>query len=102
MTFAALGTPLPPWLVVALLFCAVNLLAFALFSLDKTKARMRDRRISEAALLTVAALGGVCGAKAGQRLLRHKTLKQPFARRLNAIGLLQGVLVVALVWAVSR
>ena len=52
---------------------AVNLLAFALYGLDKLKAKRGAWRISEATLLLVAALGGSVGALLGMELFRHKT-----------------------------
>ncbi|MCC1492088.1 DUF1294 domain-containing protein [Cognatishimia sp. F0-27] len=66
----------------------VNLLAFLLFWRDKRNAVTGRRRIPEARLLGAAVLGGWPGAKLAQRLLRHKTRKHPFSRRLSLIGLL--------------
>lgn len=61
-----------------------NLLTFSLFAIDKARARARagGRRIPERVLL-LAALFGALGAWLGQRLLRHKTRKQPFAAWLD-------------------
>jgi uncharacterized membrane protein YsdA (DUF1294 family) len=73
MTGAVLGL----WVLLA------NLLAFAAFGLDKARARAGARRVPESTLLLIAALGGWIGAKAGQRVFRHKTVKQPFATLLN-------------------
>lgn len=56
----------------------INLAAFAAMALDKRFASLGQRRISERALLTVAALGGTPGAIAGQQAFRHKTRKEPF------------------------
>ena len=76
---------------------ALNVWAFLAFGLDKWRSRgKRRRRTSERRLLTHAVLGGFPGAKLGQHFFRHKTTKQPFARRLNRIGWGQGVLVVGL------
>lgn len=74
---------------------AVNLWAFSLFGIDKRRAVAGEWRIREATLIGVALAGGWLGAKAGQRRFRHKTRKQPFAKRLNAAGLLHlGLLMV--------
>lgn len=75
--------PLLAWLAL------VNLAGFALMASDKRRARRLARRVPESTLLLVAALGGSGGALAAQQLLRHKTRKQPFARRLLAILLVQ-------------
>ena len=58
---------------------AANLIAFVLMVLDKHKAEAGDRRIPEATLLLWAFLGGAFGTVLAARLVRHKTLKQPFA-----------------------
>lgn len=74
----------------------LNLTAFAVFAADKRAAAAGRRRTPEATLLGLAALGGGLGAVAAQRLLRHKTRKQPFARELGLILTGQGVLVAVL------
>ena len=66
-----------------------SLAAFVSFWRDKRAAQGGGRRVSEARLLTLAALGGTPGAKLGQTLLRHKTRKQPFVRNLNLILAMQ-------------
>jgi uncharacterized membrane protein YsdA (DUF1294 family) len=82
-------------LVAAAYAVTMNLLAFALFGIDKRRAITGDWRIRESTLIGVALAGGWLGAKAGQRRFSHKTRKQPFARQPNAVGLLQlGVLAV--------
>ncbi len=63
----------------------INLMVFAVYAHDKRRAQSAGRRVSERRLLWLAALGGGIGAKAAQHRLRHKTRKQPFARRLNRI-----------------
>ena len=52
---------------------AVNLLSFALYGIDKLKAKRGAWRISEATLLLIAQLGGSLGALLGMELFRHKT-----------------------------
>ena len=58
---------------VLLLLAAVNLAAFALYGLDKLKAKKGLWRIRESTLLLVAALGGSVGALLGMEVFRHKT-----------------------------
>lgn len=58
---------------VLLILAAVNLLAFALYGVDKVKAKKGAWRIPEATLLLVAFLGGSVGALLGMEVFRHKT-----------------------------
>ena len=53
---------------------AVNIVTFILYGIDKYKAKKGKWRISEATLLTMAAIGGSIGAWAGMRLWHHKKL----------------------------
>lgn len=56
----------------------INIAAFAMFGMDKWKAKNRKYRIPEAALLLSAALGGSVGAICGMDFFRHKTLHRRF------------------------
>lgn len=67
------------------ILCLVNAGTYALFAIDKAKARSEAWRISERTLLLAALLGGSVGAKLAQHRLRHKTRKEPFRTRLNLI-----------------
>lgn len=67
----------------------VNGLCWAAFGLDKYLARRNGRRISERSLLGLAALGGSPAAFHARFWFRHKTRKQPFARNLHMILMLQ-------------
>ncbi|MFD1327042.1 DUF1294 domain-containing protein [Mycoplana ramosa] len=74
----------------------VNLTTFLVFWWDKEAARAGRWRIQESTLLGLALVGGSLGAVLAQRLLRHKTRKQPFRSLLNLI--IGGHAVLALVW----
>ena len=63
---------------VLLILAAVNLLAFALYGVDKVKAKKGAWRIPEATLLLVAFLGGSMGALLGMEVFRHKTRHAKF------------------------
>jgi uncharacterized membrane protein YsdA (DUF1294 family) len=77
-------------LALGLWLLMVNAAAYAAFAIDKRRAGMRGaRRVPERLLLMLAASGGSPGAVFGQQQLRHKTRKQPFARRLQAIVAVQ-------------
>lgn len=58
---------------ILLLLIAVNLVSFALYGLDKLKAKKGLWRIKESTLLLVAAFGGSLGALLGMEVFRHKT-----------------------------
>ena len=67
----------------------VNLIAFILYGLDKRYARKKQWRISEATLLTFAALYGALGAFLGMRLFRHKTKHLKFTITVPLLLILQ-------------
>ncbi len=56
----------------------INALGFALMLLDKRFAKKHRRRVPEATLLGVAALGGSAGSWIGMYLVRHKTRHPKF------------------------
>lgn len=89
---------LPPFWI-ALYLIAMNFVAFAAFGIDKANAEAGSRRISEAALLQCAFLGGTAGAYAGRAAFRHKTRKQPFSNHLHTILILQlAAIAFAMTW----
>ena len=73
-----------------------NIVTFCLYWWDKEAARDGHWRVSEARLLQFAFLGGSVGAFVAQRLLRHKTHKEPFRTQLMAILILHAALVPAI------
>lgn len=70
-------------------FLVINAWTILRFWQDKQRARAGERRIPEADLLFLAAIGGTPGAYLGRHLFRHKTRKQPFSNRLLLIGVVQ-------------
>ncbi|MBO9630940.1 MAG: DUF1294 domain-containing protein [Shinella sp.] len=74
-----------------IIFLLLNVVTFCLFWWDKDAARNGGWRVSEASLLQFAFFGGSLGAVAAQRLLRHKTRKEPFRTYLMAILILHTV-----------
>ena len=75
---------------------AVNLVTFLLYGIDKYKAKKGKWRISEATLLTMAAIGGSIGAWAGMRLWHHKTMHKMFKYGIPVIIIFQVALAVYL------
>ena len=59
------------WLLWTLI--GLNLLSFALYGIDKSKAKRGAWRIPEKTLLLAALLGGSLGALLGMEVFRHKT-----------------------------
>ena len=52
---------------------AINIVTFAVYGIDKYKARHDMWRIPESTLLLLAVIGGSIGAWAAMRIFRHKT-----------------------------
>ena len=75
---------------------AVNSLTFLLYGIDKYKAKKGRWRISEATLLTMAAIGGSIGAWAGMRTWHHKTMHKKIKYGIPVIIIMQIALVVYL------
>ena len=75
---------------------AINIATFLLYGIDKYKAKKNKWRISEATLLTMAAIGGSIGAWAGMRLWHHKTMHKKFKYGIPVIIIMQIALAVYL------
>ena len=71
----------------------VNLIAFAMYGLDKSRAKRGKWRISEKALFLIAVIGGSLGAILGMHLFRHKTRHWSFRIGLPVILAVQLILV---------
>lgn len=78
---------------VPLALLLVNARTMQLFWMDKRYAEAGRRRIPEASLLLMAAVGGTPGALAARQMFRHKTRKQPFSAYLWLIALVQVALI---------
>lgn len=72
---------------------AINVVTFFVYGIDKWKARHKRWRVSEAALLVLALLGGSVGAWLGMYVWRHKTLHKKFKYGVPLILLAQVILV---------
>lgn len=70
----------------------INILTFIIYGIDKYKAKRHKWRISESALIGLAALGGFVGAFAGMQVFRHKTKHLKFVI---------GVPVIAILWIIA-
>ena len=74
----------------------INPLTFAIYGVDKWKARHGKQRIAESTLLMLAAVGGSIGAWAAMYTWRHKTQHKQFTIGIPAILVLQLALCFAL------
>lgn len=68
-----------------ILFVLVNIWTIGTFWTDKNRAIAGARRVREADLLWLAAIGGSPGALLARQWFRHKTRKEPFSTRLLLI-----------------
>jgi uncharacterized membrane protein YsdA (DUF1294 family) len=79
-----------PELLLWLYLAAVNVIAFAVFGADKSRAKKAGaRRVPEKRLFALALLGGSLGANLGMHLFRHKTRHWYFRYGLPLILLAQ-------------
>lgn len=77
----------------------INLIAFLLMAMDKSRARKHQWRIPEKTLFLSAILGGSIGAIAGMYICHHKTRHWYFVIGMPAILIVQIALIV---WIRSR
>ncbi len=80
--------------IILLYLVIVNVLTFFVFGIDKWKAKHSRWRISEAALLALAAAGGSIGSWIAMRVWHHKTLHAKFKYGIPLILTLQLALAV--------
>ena len=76
----------------------INILTFAVYGIDKWKAKQGSWRISEATLLMFAVIGGTIGALLSMQVWRHKTMHLKFKYGLPLILLPQ----IALMYLISE
>ena len=82
------GTVLLVWLAV------INLVTFAVYGIDKAKAKRGAWRMPEKTLFLLPLLGGSLGALLGMRVFRHKTKHWYFVWGITLILLAQLALAV--------
>jgi uncharacterized membrane protein YsdA (DUF1294 family) len=74
-----------------------NLVSFALFGMDKSRARAGRRRIPERTLLASALLSGSVGAWLGMSTFRHKTAKRSFQMQMVVVTALDLLILIGVV-----
>jgi len=65
-------------LMILSIYGIVSLLTFLIYAVDKSAAKKGGWRIKESTLHLLSFTGGWLGALVAQKILRHKTRKQPF------------------------
>ncbi len=80
----------------------INIVSFALFGIDKRRARRGLWRIPEGTLILSAVAGGSIGALAGMLLFRHKTRKPRFTVGVPVILAMQIIFFLLIIWAVGH
>ena len=80
--------------IILIYLAFINVATFITFGIDKLKAKHAKWRIREAALLTLAVLGGSIGAWLGMKLWRHKTMHKKFKYGIPAIIIIQLAIIV--------
>lgn len=86
-----------PLTILTIYLIFMNLLAFLLMGLDKSKARRNRWRIPEKTLFLSAILGGSIGAILGMQVFRHKTKHASFRIGMPCILILQLALAACLI-----
>ena len=89
---------MPPFMpfTLGLLGC-MSILAFAVYGIDKLKAKKNWWRIPESFLLGVGFCGGAAGALLGMRLFHHKT-KHWYFWVINLVGLCWQIAILVYLW----
>lgn len=81
-------------LIFIIYIAAVSLVSFIMFGIDKYRAENHRWRISEAALMLSAILGGSVGSLIGMHVFHHKTLHPKFFIGIPVILVLQAAAVI--------
>lgn len=81
------------WIILAIYLVTINLVTYRVWVLDKVRAKRRERRVSEAMLLKLCALGGWPGGIMAAQAFRHKTSKLAFIRKVIFVVFVQVVVV---------
>ena len=72
----------------------INVVTFALYGIDKWKAKKGAWRVPEKTLLILALIGGSAGAIAGMMCFRHKIRKAKFIITVPVIFVVEVILLI--------
>lgn len=74
------------WITLTIIYLlAINAITFAVYGIDKLKAKRTKWRIPETTLLLLTVIGGSIGAWLGMKAWHHKTLLKKFRFGVPAI-----------------
>jgi uncharacterized membrane protein YsdA (DUF1294 family) len=90
-----------PWEIILIWIAILSVYTFIAMGWDKRKARKKNWRISEKHFFVVSALGGSIGVLLGMKYWRHKTHKWVFKGPIYAIGTIQLLLSVYLLFVMD-
>lgn len=79
-------------------FITINIIAFAVMGIDKSKAKRSKWRIRERTLFAFALFGGSIGIYGGMQKFRHKTHHKQFVIGIPMIIILQAAIAIYLAW----
>lgn len=85
-------------IILLIYFSIINLVSFACFGIDKSRAKRSRWRMSEGSLISLAIFGGSLGALLGMHVFRHKTQKRKFSIGIPLILILQLLAIAAILF----
>lgn len=83
--------------ILIIYFVTINVATFLVYGVDKWKAKRSKWRITEAALLLLAVLGGSIGALLGMKVWHHKTMHKKFKYGIPLIIIVQVAVVLLII-----
>lgn len=84
--------------VIGIYLILINLIGFFIMYYDKKRAIKKQWRISEAALITIAIIGGSIGEYLGMQNFRHKTKHLKFKIGIPIIIMVQIIFCIFYLW----
>jgi len=88
--------------IIVIYLIAINVVTFATYGIDKSKAEHHQWRIPEATLILLAVIGGALGAFLGMKVFRHKTQHWKFKILVPLLLVLWIAVLVYLAWSMNQ
>lgn len=77
------------WMMIVIYLAGINLITFAVYGIDKMRAKKNRWRIPEKTLFLLAIVGGSVGAWLGMQYFHHKTKHMQFKIGIPLIFIIQ-------------